>query len=111
MPSLNEIVFLSAAGRLSRGVVMGMEMGRAIRDGVRHLDMSLEPLMQIPGLSNVDRRPITVRQLLGIDVIAGQGPKRSVKAINLVMIFLAGLPGPTVGGGCRCALRMRVTTE
>lgn len=60
LPAVNEIPFLRATGTLPRGTIMGMDMRRAIGNGVRQFHMTLQPLMQIPGLRNVDRRPITV---------------------------------------------------
>jgi hypothetical protein len=109
-PALNEIVFLSAASRLPSGTIVGMEMRSAVGNCVLQLHMPLKPLMQIPSLRNVDRRPIAVRQLFGINVNAGQRSKSSVEGINLVGILLAGLPGPIVGRGRR-APWVRVTTE
>ena len=109
-PALNEVAFLSAASGLPGGIVMGVKMRGAIGDGVFQLHVTFKPLMQIPGLRNVDRRPITILQLPGINVIAGQWPEGSGQRENIVMIFFAGLPGPVVGGGW-CSLGMRVTTE
>ena len=41
---------------------MSMEMRRAAGYGVLQMHVPLKPLMQIPGLRNVDGNPITVRQ-------------------------------------------------
>lgn len=110
LPAQNEIPFLGAAGRLPNGIIMGMEVRRAVRNGVLRLHVPLKPLMQIASLGNVNRRPITVRQLLGINVNARQRFEGSAKRMDRELILLAGLPGPVVRQRLRL-LRMNAATE
>jgi len=89
---------------------MGMEVSCAVLDGVTHAHMSLEPLVQIASLSDIDRNPSSILGLFGVDVIARQRLERSVQGKNFVWILLAGLarpPDQTRG----CLLRVPVTTE
>jgi len=109
-PAEDEIVFLRAAGPLTGGRIMDMDMRRAIRHGVSHRHVTLQSLVQISRLGNVDRNPTAVLGLFGINVIARQRPESSVNGMNLVLILVAGLPEPTDGQGLR-ALRLQVTTE
>ena len=53
------------------------------------------PLVQIAGLSNVDRNPTAILGLFGINVIAGQRLERRINRVNLVLIAFAGLAGPS----------------
>ena len=87
-----------------------MEMRRAIQDGILHGHVSLQPLMQVPRLRNVDGRPIAIRQLAGINVNPGQRAEGGVQRKDRERIFFAGLPGPIVGGG-RGLVRVGVATE
>ncbi len=89
---------------------MGMEMRCAFGNGVVHAHVSLEPLVQVASLSNVDRNPSTILSLTRIDVHAGQWPERSVQGINLVLIPFPGLARPVDRSG-GCALLLPVTTE
>jgi hypothetical protein len=107
---MNEILFLGATSALTGVTIMGMEMRRAMLDGIVQGYVTLQPLMQIPRLRNVDGRPITVRQRFGINVNTGQRAESCVQWIDREWILLAGLSGPIVGGG-RGAIRMRVATE
>jgi hypothetical protein len=110
LPAVNEILFLRASSPLARVTIVGMEMRRAGRQGILQLQMTLQPLMQIPSLRNVDGNPVAVLGLFGINVKAGQGFESSANGIDCVLILPAGLSGPVARGG-RCAIRMRVTTE
>lgn len=110
LPALNETPFLGAASRLPRGVIMGMEMRRALRHGFLQPHVTLQALMQVARLRNVNGNPTAVLGLSGINVKAWQGSKARVNGIDLVLIRVAGLPKPSAGGG-RCALRMRVTAK
>ncbi len=65
---MDEILFLRAARPLAGGAKMCMEMRRPIHDGILQRHVSLQPLMQVPRLRNVNRRPIAIRQLPGINV-------------------------------------------
>ena len=87
---------------------MDMDMRSAIRNGVSQRHVTLKSLVQISRLSNVDRNPTTVLGLFGINVIAWQRPESSVNGTNLVLILVAGLPGPTDKWGRRA---LRATTE
>ena len=93
-------MFLGAARSLTGGAIMGMEMSRAIRNGVVHSHVPLEPLVQIASLSNIDRNPSAILGLSSIDVQAGQRLECRVQAINRVLVTLAGLPRPghRIGG-------------
>jgi len=73
---------------------MGMQVGGAIGDGVIHAHMTFEPLVQVPGLRDVNRNPTPIFRLLRVDKIAGQRPEGNVQGINCVLIFLSGLPRP-----------------
>ena len=87
-------MFLSASRRLTRRGIMGMEMSRAIGDGVVHSHVPLEPLVQIAGLRDIDRNATAILGLPGINVHAGQRLERSVQGMDLELILLSGLPGP-----------------
>ena len=89
---------------------MGMEMRCALGNGVVHIHVPLEPLVQIASLRNVDGNPTAILSLTGIDVHAGQWLESSVQGINLVLIRLAGLPGPVDRSG-RSAFLVAVMTE
>ena len=93
---------------MTSGVIMDMDMRRAIRPGVRQRHVTLKSLVQISRLRNVDGNPTAVRGLFGVNVIAGQRPERRVQGMNLVLILLARLPGPTDEWGRR---PLRATTE
>jgi hypothetical protein len=73
---------------------MGMQVGGAIGDGVIHAHMTFEPLVQVPGLRNVNWNPTPIFRLPRVDEIAGQRPEGNVQGINCVLIFLSGLSGP-----------------
>jgi hypothetical protein len=81
-------MFLSASRSLTHGTIMSMEMSRAMSNRVTHPHMPLQPLMQVTSLRNVNRNPLTVLGLFGVDVIPGQRPEGSVQRVNLVGIFL-----------------------
>lgn len=87
-----------------------MQMRCAIGDGVIQPYVPLKPLMQISSLCDVDRNPIAVLGLPGIDVIAGQRLELGIKGKDLVLIFVAREAEPTAGTG-RCAFLVRVTTK
>ena len=110
LPAENEIPFLSASGCLTRGAIMDMDMRSAVRHGIIQRHVALKSLVQISSLSNIDGNPITVLGLLGINEIAWQRLECSVDGINLVLILVAGLPGPTDEWG-RCVLCLGATTE
>jgi hypothetical protein len=103
LPAMDEVLFLGATSPLPSIAIMGMEMRRAGRDRILRLHVTLQPLMQIPSLRNVDGNPTAVLGLPGIDVNAGQRFKSSLQGIDLVLVFLAGLPGPIPRGG-RCVI-------
>ena len=63
-------MFLSAARRLTRGTIMGMEISGAVGDGVVPSHVPLEPLVQIAGLRNINRNPTAVFGFSGIDINA-----------------------------------------
>ena len=87
-----------------------MNVCRPLLGGVLQLLMPLQPLVHIPGLSYVERNPIPVLGLFGIDVITGQRLERSIQGMSLVLILLPGLPRP-VDVSRRCVFRLPVTTK
>ncbi len=97
LPAVNEVLFLGDTSTLTRVAVMRVQMGCAIGNGVFQRHVPLKPLMQIPGLSDVDRKPAAVRQLFGINENAGQCLEGRVQRINLELILLAGLSKPVAG--------------
>lgn len=98
-PALDEIVFFAEAGGGMLGVVVDMEMGRAIGEGIAPGDVAFEALMQIAALGNVDRAPVAIGQLLGVEVNSGPGFEDRGGGMNLEGIFRAGLTGPKIGAG------------
>jgi hypothetical protein len=52
---MDEILFLRATRPLARSAIMGMEMRRPIHDGILRGHVSLQPLMEVPRLRNVNR--------------------------------------------------------
>ena len=83
-----------ASGTLTNGVIMGMDVGRAILNGIRCRHMPFQPLAQIPGLRDVDWNPTPVCSLSGINEIAGPHLELRVNRVNRVGIFLSRLAGP-----------------
>ena len=83
---------------------MNVDMSSAILGGLLEFLVPLQPLVHIPGLRYVQRNPLPVLGLFGINVIAWQRPESSGNGMNLVLIPFAGLPGPTDEWGRR-ALR------
>lgn len=73
---------------------MGMDMGRAVLNGVLHRHVPLQPLTQIPRLRDVDRNPSPILGLFGINEIAGCHLELGVECVNRVGIFLSRLAGP-----------------
>jgi hypothetical protein len=80
---------------------MDMDMRGAIRPGVIQQHVTLKALVQIPGLRDVDGNPTAVLGLFGVNKITRQRLESSVNGINLVLIFVAGLPEPTDEWGRR----------
>ena len=52
MLAKNQVMFLRAARRLTRGTIMGMDISGAVGDGVFHLHVPLKSLVQITDLRN-----------------------------------------------------------
>ena len=71
LPAKQQVTLLIASDRLTSGVVMRMNVGRAVLHGVLHRHMPLQPLAQIPRLRDVDRNPTPILGLPGINEIAG----------------------------------------
>ncbi len=82
-------MFFSAAGPLAHPIIMGMEMGCALLQGVLQRHVPFQPLTQIAGLSDVDGNPTPVLGLSGINEIAGRCLKGSVQRVNRVGIVLS----------------------
>ncbi len=74
---------------------MSVEVSGALLHGVTEAHMPFEPLVQIAGLSDIDRDPGAVVSLFGVDVVARQWPESSVEREDLILILLAGLTRPT----------------
>lgn len=74
LPSLNQVALFSATRRLAGFGQVGMQMRSAIGNGIIQSYMTLQPLMQVAGLCDVNRIPITVGQLPGINIDARQRP-------------------------------------
>ena len=70
LPAKDKVPFLRASGSLAGGAIMDMDMGGAIRNGVIQRYTTLQSLVQVPRLSNVDGNPTAVPRLSGINVIA-----------------------------------------
>jgi len=87
-----------------------MDVRGASRQGVREPYLPLQPLVQIPRLGNVNGNPVPVRQPFGINVKARERSENGLRGVDLVAIFLAGLPGPLAHGGLGLP-RMGVMTE
>jgi hypothetical protein len=85
----NEISLFAASGCLAFCIVMRVDMRRAVSDSIVHSNMTFEPLVQITGLSNVDRDPAASLVLFGVDVIARQRLECSAHFEDLVRIFPA----------------------
>jgi hypothetical protein len=81
---MNQIPFLGASGRLASGTVMGMDVCSTIIDSVIQSHMPFQPLVQISGVSNVDRNATPILCLFSINVIARQRLERSLNRIHLV---------------------------
>ncbi len=83
-----------ASGTLAHGVIMGMDVGRAILNGVRRRHVPFQSLAQTPGLRDVDWNPTPVCGLSGINEIAGPHLELRVNRVNRVGILLSRLAGP-----------------
>ena len=74
-----------------------MDMSRPFLGGVLQFLMSLQSLVHIPGLSYIERNPLSVFGLLSIDVTTWYGRERSVNGIDHILILSPGLARPTNG--------------
>jgi len=110
MPAIDQIPLLRAAGGLTRGIIVGVDMRCAVLDGGIHAHTSLQSLVQIATLGDVHGNPLSVRVPLGIDEIAGQRAKGSGDGIGLVLVVPPRLTRPVHCGG-RGPVAMRLTTE
>ena len=107
---MNQVLFLTAPGSLTNGVIMGMEMRCAVRHGIRRGNVPFQTLLQIAGLSDVDRHPTSILGLPGINEIARRRPQSRVYGIDRVRISLPRLAGPVSHIRSR-TLPFPVTTE
>ena len=108
-PAENQVPLLRASASLASSRIMGMHMRRAICHGVFQCYVTLKALVQISSLSDVDGNPTTVLGLFGVNVIACLRLEHGVNGTNLVLILIAGLPGPSEDGRRLC--RLWVTAE
>lgn len=83
-----------ASGTLTNSVIMGMDVGRAILNGIQRRHVPFQPLVQIPGLCDVDGNPTSICGLSGINEVAGPHLELRVNRVNRVGIFLSRLAGP-----------------
>ena len=93
--------------------MMYMDMGRALGDGVVGMHMTLETLVQIPSLGDVDRHPTSVLGLASVNIVGRQRWERSIDRVAFVGVFCAGLPRPVDkrrGGDIRLLLAMEYVT-
>ena len=95
MPGRDKVALLIAPGGLAFGAVMGVNMCRAVGHSVIDLDVSFETLMQVPGLSDVNRSPSAILAFFGVDEIPGQRTKNALNGKDFVVVFFARLPNPT----------------
>ncbi len=93
-PAKNQVPFLSASGSMTGRRKMNMDMSCAIVRGVLQLPGTLQSLVQITGLSYVERNPTAVLRLFGVYVGGWQWAERSAQGMDLVLILVAGLAGP-----------------
>ena len=87
---------------------MDMDMSCALLNGAVLMLPTLKPLVQVSGLSDVERDPLAALDFFGQNVIGRFRPESSAQGINLILIFPAGLAGPIER---RHAFRFVVTTE
>ena len=83
-----------ASGGLTFLGNMNEDVGCATLHGVSLLLGILKPLVEIPGLSDIEGNPAAVFRLFGVNIIARHQLERSLERINLIWIFLARLAGP-----------------
>lgn len=94
LPEEEQVSFLATARGLTRRTIVRVEMRRSVIHGVAQVHMALQALVQIAGLRNVNRKPLPIFSLLGVDIISRQGLESSVQGVNLVSILSPRLPGP-----------------
>ena len=109
LPIKNQIPFLIASGGFTVDD-MNMDMSRSIADRKILFLKTFESLAKIPGLSYVKRSPTAIFRWFGIDVIGRPRIERSVKGIDLILIFLARLAGPIDIGIPFCSFCFMATT-
>lgn len=73
---------------------MGVQVGRAVLDRIIGPYVPFQPLMKIPGLGNVDRYPLALFRLPGINIKAWQRLESGIQGEDLVGVLFPGLPGP-----------------
>ncbi len=94
LPAVDEITLLRATRRLTCGAIMGVDMRRPVQNCGSNCNMTLQPLVQIAGLGNIDGNPIAIPGQFGINKVARLWLKNHIEGINLIEILLAGLPRP-----------------
>src|SRR5437899_494506 len=72
LPALNQVSFLVAPCRLTRGAIMGVNVSGAVSDGVIDVHMTLQPLVHASSLRDVYWNPASILALLRIDEVARQ---------------------------------------
>jgi hypothetical protein len=98
-PAVDQVLFFHAPGRRTSRAVMHMQMRGAICDRLPKRHMSLQPLMQIPTLRNVDWTPVAIGQLFRVNVNSRRRFEHRFQRVNFVGISRPGLSGPGIRGG------------
>ena len=74
---------------------MSMNVRGPLGNGVVHAHMAFQTLMHTSSLGYIHWNPIPILSLLRIDEVARQWLERSVNGIDLILILLSRLSGPT----------------
>jgi len=76
---------------------MNMDMSSALRTSVGYADVSLQSLLESPGLGDIDWHPGSVLGLSGIYVVGWHRLEQGVERVDLVGVLGARLPKPVDG--------------
>jgi len=70
LPAIDQVPFLSASHGLTGSRKVHVDMCRAVSYGILQFFMSFKPLVHVASLRYVERDPLTVLRLFGVDIVA-----------------------------------------
>src|SRR3974390_2204926 len=97
VPAKNQVPLFRATDRLTPSSDMNVDMRCALLKCVFLALRTLKSLVNISGLSDVERHPAATFALRTKNIIGRFRLEESANGMNLIWICLAGLAGPTMG--------------